>query len=70
MPTQDDKIGALWAKSSRGGVEFYKGTIEIDGTKHEVVVFRNGFKETDRHPHFIVYRSQPGPVQDPTGQFE
>lgn len=59
MPNKDDKIGALWARQTRDHADYFKGSIEIGGQKHEVVVFRNGFKDSERHPDYIVYRSQP-----------
>ena len=67
MPDQKDKIGALWIKSSRGGVEFMSGEIEIDGRKQRVTVFRNGFRtETNRQPHYHVYRDAGAPGQATT----
>jgi uncharacterized protein (DUF736 family) len=59
MPSKDDKIGALWMKTTRDNAEYYKGSIEIGGQRHEVVIFRNGYKEQEKHPDFIVYRSRP-----------
>lgn len=64
MPSKEDKIGALWAKQTRDNAEYFKGSIEIGGTRQEVVIFRNGYKEADRHPDYIVYRSQPRPDRD------
>jgi hypothetical protein len=59
MPDQKDKIGALWARETRGGSEYYTGTIEFGGMRQEIVIFRNGFKTADNHPFFIVYKSTP-----------
>ena len=64
MPRKEDKIGALWAKSGRDNVVYYKGSIELGGERQEVVVFRNGYKEQDKHPDLIVYRSQPRDSRD------
>ncbi len=54
MPGKDDKIGALWFKSSKGK-DFFTG--EVNGVK--VVIFQNGYKESDKHPDWIVYKSKP-----------
>jgi len=62
MPSQDDKVGALWVRQTRDGAEYYKGTIELEGRRHQIVVFRNGYKTTDRQPHLIVYKESDLPV--------
>lgn len=42
-PKEDD-IGALWEKSGKGGA-YFSGTIKLpDGTKQEIVVFKNRYK--------------------------
>lgn len=58
MPNKEDKLGALWFKS-KNGKDFFTGEIEINGTKTQIVVFQNGFKDTDKKPDWIVYKSQP-----------
>lgn len=58
---QKDKIGALWIKSSRGGVEFMSGEVEIEGVKHRITVFRNGYKTTDKQPSYHIYRDSGAP---------
>jgi len=54
MPKQDDKIGALWLRSSERG-DYMTG--EINGVK--VVIFTNGYKQDEKHPDYIVYKSKP-----------
>lgn len=49
-----DKLGALWQRTSAKG-DYFTG--EINGTK--VVIFANRFKTTDKHPDWIIYKSQP-----------
>jgi uncharacterized protein (DUF736 family) len=55
MPTQEDKLGALWLKTSAKGAKFMSG--KINGV--DVVIFKNTFKEEEKHPDYIVYKSQP-----------
>lgn len=64
---RDEKVGALWAKSSARG-EFFTGTIELtpeqiadvqaNGGKLPVVVFRND-KKTGNQPDWRMLRSKP-----------
>ena len=58
MPNKEDKLGALWNKN-KNGKDFFTGQVEIDGVKHAIVVFSNGFKDADNKPDWIIYRSQP-----------
>ncbi len=54
MSTKPEKLGALWQKSSAKG-DYFTG--EVNGVK--VVVFANGYKQSDKHPDWIVYKSEP-----------
>jgi hypothetical protein len=65
---QDEKVGALWSKSSARG-EFFTGNIEIKdadilrqlvaaGGKLQVVVFRND-KKTGNQPDWHILKSRP-----------
>ncbi len=51
-------IGALWLRSKEGK-EYMTGTITIDGVAHEVVIFKNGFKEKPNQPDWRIYKSKP-----------
>jgi len=67
MAKQQDKIGALWTRESRGaagGNEYLKGEITIAGVKAEIVVFRNGYKQSDKYPSHIIYASTSRPAAD------
>lgn len=56
MANREDKLGALWQKTSSKG-DYFSGVIEIAGEKHEIVVFANGFKEKDSQPDWVIYKS-------------
>lgn len=58
MANREDELGCLWQKSSSKG-DYFSGQLEIDGTKHEIVVFPNGYKEATNQPDWIVYKSKP-----------
>ena len=54
----DKSIGALWITSNEKG-EFWKGNIELsDGTKKNVIVFKNNYKK-DNQPDLRIYESKP-----------
>ncbi len=53
-----DNIGALWEKESPKGV-WFSGEVEIDGTKHPIVVFRNQYKEKPNQPDWRILKSKP-----------
>lgn len=68
MAEQKKDIGGLWAKTGKSGVEFLAGNIEIDGVKHEVVLFRNDRKKPgERTPDWRVYPSTPREARLTTG---
>ena len=49
---KEDKIGSLWVNKEKG---YMNGT--INGEK--VIIFKNGFKQADVQPDYIVYKSKP-----------
>lgn len=55
---KDDKRGALWQRTGPKG-DYFKGEITINGVSEQIVVFANGYKETDKHPDWVIYKSQP-----------
>ncbi len=58
MSNQDEKLGALWQKR-KGDKDFFTGSITIDGVETKVVIFANGYKQQDKHPDWIIYKSKP-----------
>lgn len=54
----EDKIGALWFKQ-KNGKDYFTG--EVNGQK--IVVFQNGFKQSDKHPDYVIYKSKPAEAQ-------
>jgi hypothetical protein len=73
MSQKNEKMGALWV-NEKDGNKYLTGELEIDrGTfkaleaafmtsdtaKVKIVVFQNGYKEEDRHPDWIMYKSKP-----------
>jgi uncharacterized protein (DUF736 family) len=60
MPFEKDpnELGVLWAKSSARG-DYMTGSLEIDGVKHPIVVFRNGNKRNEKAPDFRILKATP-----------
>jgi len=57
--SNNDKIGALWIKTSTKG-EFLSGNIEVDGKKIAIVCFRNTLKkEGEKTPDYNILISKP-----------
>ena len=55
---ENKNMGALWSKTSDKGKKYMSGIIEIDGVKHQVVVFKNDHKTADNHPDYKIYPSK------------
>ena len=53
MPRENqEKLSGLWLKETKNGQKFFAGT--NDGFSY--AVFKNGFKEKDSQPDYILYR--------------
>jgi hypothetical protein len=51
------KVGALWLRSAKNtGNKYMSGVVDLDGNNSiRVVVFKNGYKEEQKHPDYIIY---------------
>ena len=56
-------IGGLWLKTSKSGNKFMSGSIEIEGKKHQFVVFKNTHKNGEKHPDYVIFPSNPIPAE-------
>lgn len=52
----EKSIGALWIQTSEKG-EYWTGNIEINGTKQNVIVFKNTYKK-DNQPDFRIFEKK------------
>jgi len=57
--SKEDKIGALWLNTSKSGTKYMSGSVEIDGVVTKIVVFKNSYKEEDKHPDYVINKSKP-----------
>lgn len=56
---KEDNLGALWKRTNQNGDEFYTGVLEnADGTKTKIVIFKNGYKNKDTQPDYIILRAK------------
>lgn len=54
----DKNIGALWKRINEKG-EFFTGVLENeDGTKQKIVVFKNGYKNKDTQPDYMILKAR------------
>lgn len=54
----DDSMGALWIKDGKNG-KYMSGVVEIDGVKHNIVVFKNNYKERENQPDYRILKPKP-----------
>jgi uncharacterized protein (DUF736 family) len=59
MAEGSSKIGALWLAESKGGMKYMKGSIEIDGVKHKIAVFKNTKKDKETQPDYNILGDRP-----------
>jgi uncharacterized protein (DUF736 family) len=52
-------IGAMWNREAKSGLAYMTGSIEIDGKRHEIVVFRNDKGGNDKRPDWKIYPATP-----------
>lgn len=52
----EKSIGALWVQTGEKG-EYWTGNIEINGTKQNVIVFKNNYKK-DNQPDFRIFEKK------------
>ena len=61
MPREnEEKLSGLWLNETKNGQKYFSG--KNDGFKY--TIFKNGFKEKDSQPDYILYRE---PVEEQNG---
>ena len=61
MPRENQiKLSGLWLNETKNGQKYFSG--KNDGFKY--TIFKNGFKEKDSQPDYILYRE---PVEEQNG---
>jgi len=49
----------LWLNEAKSGQKYMSGVVEIDGNTYKIVVFKNKYKEQDKHPDYKIFASTP-----------
>jgi len=49
----DESIGALWLQQGQNGT-YMSGVVEIGEQKHKIVVFKNRYKQEEKHPDYRI----------------
>lgn len=56
------KIGALWNRKSKKGLDFITGIIDNDALPHTqkipIVVFKNTNRQGEKSPHYLMFLSE------------
>ena len=58
MEEKQKSIGGLWLKTGKTGNKFMSGSIEIEGKRHSFVVFKNKYKQEDKHPDYQIFQGR------------
>ena len=66
----NESIGALWLNESKDGKKYFSGIVTIGGDTHKIVVFKNNYKEEDKHPDYKIYPSKPRDGESSSSKFE
>jgi len=62
MPRENqEKLSGLWLNETKNGKKYFSGKNE--GFKY--TIWKNGFKETDNQPDYILYRE---PLEQPESE--
>lgn len=67
---KDRELGALWKKTSNGGLSFYSGKIKINGEEIELVCYANKDKKSDNQPDVRIYKASHRANTQNNGGFE
>tara|TARA_R100001463_G_scaffold14422_3_gene37926 strand:- start:659 stop:892 length:234 start_codon:yes stop_codon:yes gene_type:complete len=60
VETELSKWGGLFRNTSKAGNVYYSGTLEIDGKKRTVVMYRNDYwKDGEQKPYFNLNEKVP-----------
>lgn len=64
MTNQKKKVGVGWSKTSQDGTKEFVSIVIHGGLSPDInlVMFRNGFKEKENQPDYIIYLNPPKPA--------
>lgn len=44
--------GAVWLKTSKNGLKYMSGTVDVNGIQHDIAIFKNDKKGNDKAPDY------------------
>lgn len=53
-----NRIGALWLGRTKTGAGMMSGRIELFDGSIRILVFKNSYKEDEKHPDYIIYEPE------------
>ena len=64
MTNQKKKVGVGWSKTSQDGTKEFVSIVINGGLSPDInlVMFKNGFKEKENQPDYIIYLNPPRPA--------
>jgi hypothetical protein len=69
--TELSKWGGVFRNTSKAGKVYYSGTLEIDGTKRTIVMYRNDYwKDGEQKPYFNIHEKVPKGSATPSATME
>ena len=52
------QIGGFWRKTSKSGLDFYSGNIQVNNERVSVVIFENTMKKNPKQPDYNIFLSE------------
>lgn len=47
--------GAVWLKTSKNGLKYMSGTVNVNGEEFKIRVMKNDYKKEDKQPDYRVF---------------
>lgn len=60
----NDLKGAAWVKTAKSGLKYMGGSVEINGQKYFISIFKNTKKQQENHPDYNIVLNMPTDAQN------
>ena len=58
--------GAVWLKTSKNGLKYMSGILDVNGVEHDIAMFKNDKKGNDKAPDYRLVVTSKEEQQTPT----
>ena len=58
--------GAVWLKTSKNGLKYMSGILDVNGVAHDIAMFKNDKKGNDKAPDYRLVVTNKAEQQTPT----